>query len=107
MTLARIEKKKGDFSLCIDKLDIPGPGIYGIVGPNGAGKSTLAKLMAGLLEPDRGSIDTGGLGPRDITHLSRKSYMMDDTVYNNLVYPLRLRNIKPDPKLIVDYLEKM
>jgi ABC-type multidrug transport system ATPase subunit len=33
--------------------------------------------------------------------------MMDDTVYNNLVYPLRLRKIKPDPALINEYLDKM
>ncbi len=28
-----------------------------IIGPNGAGKSTLLKVMAGLLAPDRGSVD--------------------------------------------------
>jgi len=107
VTLTGIEKKLGDFSLCIENLIIPGPGIYGLVGPNGSGKSTLAKLMAGLLEPDRGSIDMDGLGPRDITFLGRKPYMMDDTVYNNLVYPLRLRNIKPDPKLTAALLDRM
>jgi ABC-type multidrug transport system ATPase subunit len=107
MILTGIEKKLGDFSLCIERLAISGPGIYGIVGPNGSGKSTLAKLMAGLLEPDRGSIDTGGFGPRDITILGRKPYMMDDTVYNNLVYPLRLRKIAPDPKLTAEYMDIM
>ena len=107
MIITGVEKRLGDFTLSIDKLIIAGPGIYGVVGPNGSGKSTLAKLMAGLLEADRGSIDRGGLGPRDITLLSRKPYMMDDTVYNNLVYPLRLRNIKPDPGLTDEYLDKM
>ena len=107
MTLNGVEKKLGDFSLCIEKLVIPGPGIYGLVGPNGSGKTTLARLMAGLLEPDRGSVDMDGLGPRDITFLSRKPYMMYDTVYNNLVYPLRLRNIKPDPSLTADLLDRM
>ena len=107
MQLTGVEKKLGDFSLCIDKLSIPGPGIYGLVGPNGSGKSTLAKLMAGIMEAGRGGIDCGALSPRDITLLSRKPYMMDDTVYNNLVYPLKLRNIKPDPGLVADYLEKM
>jgi len=107
MTLTGIEKKLGDFSLNIGKFVVPGPGIYGLVGPNGSGKSTLAKLMAGLIEPDCGLIDLEGLVQRDITLLGRKPYMMDDTVYNNLVYPLRLRNIKPDPKLVCEYLDLM
>ena len=107
MLLTGVEKKLGDFSLCIERFAIPGPGVYGLIGPNGSGKSTLAKLMAGLLGPDRGRIDTGGLGSRDITLLSRKPYMMDDTVYNNLVYPLRLRNISPDPKLTASFLDRI
>ena len=107
MLLTGVEKKLGNFFLCVEKLVVPGPGVYGLIGPNGSGKSTLAKLMTFLLAPDRGSIDTGGLGPRDITLLSRKPYMMDDTVYNNLVYPLRLRNIKPDPEITADFLDRM
>ena len=107
MVLMGVEKKLGDFSLAIENLAIPGPGIYGLVGPNGCGKTTLAKLMAALMEPDRGSVDLSPLGPRDITLLGRKPYMMDDTVYNNLVYPLRLRNIKPPAPLVGEYLERM
>ena len=107
MTLTGIEKKQGTFSLRIDNLTITEPGIYGLIGPNGSGKSTLAKLMAGLLEPDLGSIETESLGPRDITLLTRKPYMMNDTVYNNLVYPLKLRKTEPDKNLIAEYLEKM
>ena len=107
MILAGLEKKLGFFSLCIERFVIPGPGVYGIIGPNGSGKSTLAKLMTGLLEPDRGSIDAEGLGQRDITLLGRKPYIMDDTVHNNLVYPLKLRNIRPDPRLVDDYLDRM
>jgi len=107
MILKNIKKKLGDFSLCIDSLSISKPGIYGIAGQNGSGKSTLVKIMAGLLEQDSGTIDTEGLSLRDITFLGRKPYMMNDTVYNNLVYPLKLRNIKPDSDLIDTFLEKM
>ena len=107
LLLTGIEKNLGDFSLKVEKLSISFPGIYGIIGPNGSGKSTLAKIMAGLLKVDRGSIKSNGLGERDITFLSRKPYMMDDTVYNNLVYPLKVRNIKPDPGRCAAYLDRM
>lgn len=33
----------------------------GIIGRNGAGKSTLLRLLAGILEPDRGCLVTAGL----------------------------------------------
>ena len=106
MKISGLEKKLGSFNLSVENLTVPGPGIYGLIGPNGSGKSTLAKLMAGLLEPDRGSIVTE-LGIRDITCLSRKPYMMNDSVYNNLCYPLRLRKQQADSALIAAHLERM
>jgi ABC-type multidrug transport system ATPase subunit len=107
MILTGLEKKLGEFFLNIERLEISKPGIYGLIGPNGSGKSTLAKIMAGLLESDKGVIDTEGLKAREITYLSRKPYMMNDSVYNNLVYPLRLRKISPDPAIADHYLEMM
>jgi len=107
MLLNDVQKKLGDFSLFIEHLEISKPGVYGLIGPNGSGKSTLAKIMAGLLAPDSGSIDTEGLSMRDITFLGRKPYMMEDTVYNNLVFPLDIRKIKPDTDIINEYLNRM
>jgi sodium transport system ATP-binding protein len=38
-----------------------GPGeIYGLLGPNGAGKSTTLRMVAGLMEPQQGSITVFG-----------------------------------------------
>lgn len=33
---------------------------YGVVGPNGSGKTTLAYIMAGILTPESGQVDTHG-----------------------------------------------
>ncbi|HXC17256.1 MAG TPA: ABC transporter ATP-binding protein [Holophagaceae bacterium] len=38
--------------------------IYGLLGPNGAGKTTTLRMIAGLMKPDRGSIEVCGLDTR-------------------------------------------
>jgi len=107
MVLRDVKKSLGSFSLSIDNLTISEPGIYALIGPNGCGKSTLTKIITGLLAPDSGTVDTEGLSARDITYLSRKPYIIEDTVYNNLVYPLKLRNIKLEENEIAAFLDKM
>lgn len=44
-----------------------------IVGPNGAGKSTLLKAMVGLMRPDHGHVDLGGMTPRDLAYLPQQA----------------------------------
>ncbi|MDT3344162.1 ATP-binding cassette domain-containing protein [Microbacterium sp. KSW2-22] len=45
-------------------LEIPAGSFYGIVGPNGAGKTTTLSMIAGLLRPDGGTIEVGGIDLR-------------------------------------------
>lgn len=37
-------------------MEVPAKGFVGILGPNGSGKTTLLKVLAGLLEPSRGTV---------------------------------------------------
>jgi ABC-type polysaccharide/polyol phosphate transport system ATPase subunit len=41
-------------------LQVPTGKTYGLIGHNGSGKSTLLKCMAGILVPDKGSLQTHG-----------------------------------------------
>ena len=103
--ISSLAKTAGSFSLSISDLHIESPGVYGLIGPNGCGKSTTAKLLCGILQPDGGKIDIA-LEPRSITMITQKPYIMDDTVYNNLAYPLRLRGVQSYKPLCDEYLEK-
>lgn len=76
--------------------------VTGIAGPDGAGKTTLIRLMAGLLRPDGGQIET--LGQNPVTQASalrlRVGYMPqkfglyeDLSVMENLTLHADLRNV--------------
>ncbi|MDW5415810.1 energy-dependent translational throttle protein EttA [Iodobacter sp. CM08] len=55
-----VSKAFGD-RLLIDDLSfrVPPGAIVGIIGPNGAGKSTLFKMLAGVEQPDSGTVKIG------------------------------------------------
>ena len=55
-----ISKAFGDKLLFNDlNFRLPPGGIVGIIGPNGAGKTTLFRMMAGLEQPDTGTLNIG------------------------------------------------
>lgn len=60
-------------------LQIPAGRIVGLLGPNGCGKSTLIKLIAGILQPNGGTITVGGepVGEKSkalISYLPERTY---------------------------------
>lgn len=59
--LCGLTKRYGDFT-AVDGLDLEvGSGvIFGLLGPNGAGKTTTLRMIAGILEPDAGTVELGG-----------------------------------------------
>lgn len=46
-------------------LEIQSGELFGFLGPNGAGKTTTLKMVAGLLQPDQGGIQLGGIDLSD------------------------------------------
>ncbi len=44
--------------------DVAAGEIFGLLGPNGAGKTTTIECMLGLRQPDRGSVQIGGIDAR-------------------------------------------
>ena len=64
-TLRGVTKRYGAL-LANDQVDFslwPGE-VHALVGENGAGKSTLMKILCGLVRPDAGSVQIGGVQPR-------------------------------------------
>jgi sulfate/thiosulfate transport system ATP-binding protein len=67
ITVTGANKRYGDFA-ALDDIDfvVPAGSLTALLGPSGSGKSTLLRAIAGLDEPDSGSITING---RDVTNV--------------------------------------
>lgn len=86
-----------------------------ITGPSGCGKSTLLKIIASLLSPTSGKIFFDG---KDITSISPEQYrqqvsytvqtpvLFGETVYDNLIFPWKIRQKTPEPERLIADLER-
>ncbi|WP_244933299.1 ATP-binding cassette domain-containing protein [Micromonospora tulbaghiae] len=79
-----------DFSLTV-----PAGGHLAVVGPSGVGKSTLAAIMAGMLRPQAGTVELGGiplasLAPAAVAGLRvlvpQEAYVFSGSLADNLRY---------------------
>jgi energy-dependent translational throttle protein EttA len=77
-----ISKAFGD-RLLINNLSfkLPPGGIVGIIGPNGAGKTTLFRMMAGMEQPDSGTLTLG-----KTVELAYVDQLRDDMDANKTVF---------------------
>jgi len=60
MLSVNVLKRRGDFTLRAS-FEAPTPGIIALFGRSGCGKTTLVDIIAGLLEPDIGTVNLDGL----------------------------------------------
>jgi len=103
-TLHDITFQRGDFCLAIDHLEVERGQIYLLEGTNGAGKSTFLHLLALLLIPSAGTIAFSGEEVREeaqrqrlrrqITLVEQQPYLFATSVYQNLAFGLRLRDVR-------------
>lgn len=78
----------------------------GIIGRNGVGKSTLLRLIAGIIEPDSGSVVNGGarvsllsLGAGFVPHLSGR----ENAMLSGILLGLGLGEIRAKMRTIIDF----
>lgn len=103
--MIRIENLKlvfpGRLNLSIDKLSVEESTILTIIGPNGSGKTTLLNIIALFQKPDSGAMEIFGENilnlrnrlayRRKISFIFSQPYLFNETVYDNVALPLRLR----------------
>jgi sulfate transport system ATP-binding protein len=95
-----VRKRFGDF-VALDgvSLEVPDGSLTALLGPSGSGKSTLLRVIAGLEQPDSGSVtisgaDVTGLPPQKrgvgfvFQHYAAFKHM---TVHQNVAFGLKIR----------------
>jgi NitT/TauT family transport system ATP-binding protein len=73
-----------------------------ILGPSGCGKSTLLRIIAGLDQPDSGSIQAGvrAAAHRDVGYVFQDAYLLPwRTALNNVALPLELVGVSHAERL--------
>jgi len=115
LELIDVAKKYKDF-IAVDgvSLQIQKGEIVSFLGASGCGKTTTLRMIAGLIEPTRGTIRIAGKDmdkvppyKRDISMVFQNYALFPHmTVYENIVYGLRMRKIR-DKKVLTEKAREM
>src|SRR5688572_33000830 len=111
-----IVRRYGEGDTAVDALrgvsvDIAPGRLTAVMGPSGSGKSTLMHILAGLDKPTSGEVSVAGvdiaaLDDTELTKLRRDHIGFIFQFFNllpmltaaeNIVLPLKLAGVKPDP----------
>ena len=114
-----------DFRLRIADLSVAPATTTAFIGPSGSGKTTLLNLIAGILLPDRGTVETNGTVVTDLSDRERRAFRVEGvglvfqefelleylTVIDNILLPYRINpalRLQPDVRdRAVDLAERV
>jgi putative ABC transport system ATP-binding protein len=96
----------GDFRLHVPALAVEAGATAAVVGPSGSGKTTLLNLIAGIVPPHRGNIETAGTAVAALSDAARRDFRVRRiglvfqefelleylTVLDNILLPYRINN---------------
>jgi sulfate transport system ATP-binding protein len=100
ITANNVTKRFGEFVALEDvSIEVPDGALTALLGPSGSGKSTLLRVIAGLEQPDEGTVviagaDATGLPPQKrgvgfvFQHYAAFKHL---TVWNNVAFGLKIR----------------
>ncbi|MFY9604407.1 MAG: phosphate ABC transporter ATP-binding protein [bacterium] len=112
-------KEYPGFTLKIDDLTLYRGEIFCLLGPSGAGKTTLLRILNFLEEPTAGEVYYGGVkytkenfNPpleimREITTVFQRPALLKESVWNNIIYPLKIRGQKVDREEVMAIVEEL
>ena len=105
ITVRNVTKRFGDF-IALDNVsvDIPAGSLTALLGPSGGGKSTLLRIIAGLEQPDSGTVTIDGSDATTTPVQSRNvgfvfqhyAAFKHMTVYKNVAFGLEIRKWPKD-----------
>jgi putative ABC transport system ATP-binding protein len=95
---------EGDFRLRIPELTVERGSTAAFIGPSGSGKTTLLHLIAGIVLPRKGSIETNGMDVTKLSDEARRTFRILNiglvfqefelleylTVLDNIILPYRI-----------------